>query len=131
LINRADSTFELSFESRSDQPFEVVLMNELEQKLVIGFDPVEHVFYIDRKEAGKVDFKPSFANRTMAEPNTHEEKLAIRIIVDVSSVEVFADHGMTVMSSIFFPDKALNQVFLQAENGYIENLAYYSIPAAW
>ena len=131
LVNRSDSTFELSFETSSAQAFTINLMNNEDQKLEIGYLPDENIYYIDRKMAGKTDFKTTFGDRIIAQRKSVGDKLFIQVIVDVSSVEVFAVHGLTLMTGIFFADKAFNSVLIEAENSSIENLKYYEISSIW
>jgi len=38
------------------------------------------------------------------------------LIIDVSSIELFADDGLTVMTEIFFPNKPYNQMLLQSND---------------
>jgi fructan beta-fructosidase len=36
--------------------------------------------------------------------------MSLKLVVDVASIELFADNGTTVMTAIFFPDQVLNQL---------------------
>ena len=38
----------------------------------------------------------------------------VSLVIDVSSVELFADDGLTVMTEIFFPYKPYNKLQLQS-----------------
>jgi len=49
-------------------------------------------------------------------------------MIDVSSVELFADDGLTVMTEIFFPNKPYNQLRLQSPGDIlIEKLEYIKL----
>ncbi len=39
-----------------------------------------------------------------------EKKIRFTVLVDVASVELFADGGMTVMTAIFFPKRPLTAI---------------------
>jgi sucrose-6-phosphate hydrolase SacC (GH32 family) len=41
----------------------------------------------------------------------------MRLIVDVSSVELFADDGSTVMTAIYFPNEDFKTARIFAQNG--------------
>ena len=76
-------------------------------KLIVYFDGS---FGIDRRNAGRHDFSPKFANIYTAPRLTSPAAtplMDIRLILDVSSVELFADNGRTVMTSLFFTDNNL------------------------
>jgi fructan beta-fructosidase len=54
------------------------------------------------------------------------------LIVDVSSVELFADDGLSVMTEIFFPSKQYNQISIQSSEGStIKKLEYASLNSIW
>ena len=54
------------------------------------------------------------------------------LIIDVSSVELFADDGLSVMTEIFFPSKQYNQISIQSSTGaIIKKLEYASLNSIW
>lgn len=56
----------------------------------------------------------------------------ISLIIDVSSVELFADDGLTVMTAIFFPNKPYNQIHIQSsDNALIKKLEYINLKSIW
>jgi fructan beta-fructosidase len=59
--------------------------------------------------------------------------LRLRIIVDESSVEVFANDGSVVMTSQTFTDPSANGISLFAENGEatLRRLEVYRLPSIW
>jgi sucrose-6-phosphate hydrolase SacC (GH32 family) len=44
----------------------------------------------------------------------------MRVIIDVASIELFADDGATVMTETFFPDQSFDRIELFAEGGDAE-----------
>jgi fructan beta-fructosidase len=53
-------------------------------------------------------------------------------VIDASSVELFADDGLTVMTEIFFPNKPYSQIRLQSsDNAVIKKLEYISFKSIW
>lgn len=84
------------------QPFGVLFQNVKGEKLQVGYDPARRELFVDRSEAGKSDFSPQFAGRHTA-PYAAGDTLRLRIFLDVSSVELFADDGAAVMTETFFP----------------------------
>ncbi len=90
-------------------PFEVALTNGLGERLLIGFDP-DHAgsgygsFYVDRRQAGKSSFSEKFATGPDYAPRLigHPE-IGIDILIDRTSVELFADEGTVVITELFWP----------------------------
>lgn len=83
---------------------------------VIGIDRRVATVYVDRTRSGTVSFSPHFAGR-------HSARLAVgnggrpvrlRVLVDATSVEVFADGGLVVLTDQIFPSPASRGVRLFA-----------------
>jgi fructan beta-fructosidase len=56
----------------------------------------------------------------------------ITLIIDVSSVEIFADDGLTVMTSVFFPNQPYNKIHVQSTDAVIiKKLEYISLNSIW
>lgn len=102
------SYFEMSMDNIAD--FQIELSNDSSEKLVIGFDKKEDSFYIDRTSSGNVQFHKTFAGKHKAPRIKKANDLNIILVIDNASVELFADDGLTVMTSIFFPNKTFTNV---------------------
>ncbi len=112
--------------------FSLVLSNELGEQLVIGFDKKQNQYFIDRSISGKTDFQKDFAAKHVAPRLTDNATMKISLIIDVSSVELFADNGLTAMTEIFFPNQPYNQIHLQANDSIIINkLEYINLKSIW
>jgi fructan beta-fructosidase len=56
----------------------------------------------------------------------------ISLLIDVSSVELFADGGLTVMTEIFFPNKLYSQVSIRsADNALMKKFEYIKLNNIW
>jgi len=112
--------------------FALVLSNNANEKLIIGYDKKLNQYFIDRTSSGKVDFQKEFAARHSAPRFTNNPNMDISIILDESSVELFADDGLTVMTEIFFPDEPYRQINIEAGNGIVFNkLEYIALKSIW
>ncbi|TCM51391.1 glycoside hydrolase family 32 protein [Kribbella sp. VKM Ac-2568] len=70
----------------------------------IGFDAATSSVYVDRTRSGAVDFHDAFRGRYSAPVTASRDgSVAVRILVDAGSVEVFADGGRTTVSCLVFP----------------------------
>ena len=113
----------VSLEKANDFSFSIA--NDLGEEVVIGFEKSAHQFFIDRNKSGKADFEKGFAAKHTAPRLSTSSKMNFSLILDVSSVELFADDGLTTMTDIFFPNKPYNQIHLQsAGNTVIKKLEY-------
>lgn len=83
--------------------FEIVLSNAFNEKLVVGYDANKKQFSIDRKNAGVSKFYDGFAAVATAPRLTVDATMDLIVLLDKTSVELFADGGRTVMTALFFP----------------------------
>jgi fructan beta-fructosidase len=90
--------------------FTIVLSNEKGEKVIIGYEKAANQFYIDRTNSGKTTFNNEFAAKHTASRFGDQSIINISLILDVTSVEMFADNGTTVMTSIFFPTTSYNKI---------------------
>lgn len=108
--------------------FSVVLSNDAGEQVVIGFDQGQNQYYIDRTKSGKVDFHKEFARRHVSPRIAIGNGIDLTLVIDVSSVELFADDGLSVMSEIFFPNKPYNQIRIESTGGaQVKQLTYARI----
>ncbi|WP_460920094.1 glycoside hydrolase family 32 protein [Pontibacter brevis] len=117
------STFDLQLEvepADAQSSFAVELSNNRNQKVLVGFDATRGQYYIDRTQAGENDFSDKFSGVQYAPRLSNEKAFDLRLLVDVASVELFADGGKTVMTSIFFPDEPFTKVRLVADKGQVK-----------
>jgi fructan beta-fructosidase len=85
--------------------FSFVIANQAGEKVTVGFDQSANQYYVDRTNGGKQYFHQDFAARHVAPRLTKEKKLALTLVIDVASIELFADQGLTTMTSIVFPSQ--------------------------
>ncbi len=83
--------------------FEIILSNAFNEKIVVGYDANKKQFFIDRKNAGVSKFHDGFAAVATAPRFADDAKMDLTILLDKTSVELFADGGRTVMTALFFP----------------------------
>jgi fructan beta-fructosidase len=58
---------------------------------------------VDRTRSGKTDFHPKFPGRDEAPLRIAEGGVTLRLLVDTSSIEVFAQSGEIVLTKLIFP----------------------------
>jgi fructan beta-fructosidase len=83
--------------------FEIILSNTFNEKLVVGYHADKKQFYIDRTKAGISNFNDGFAAVAVAPRLSFATNMDLSIVLDKTSIELFADGGRTVMTTLFFP----------------------------
>lgn len=126
-----DSLFELelSLQIPEDQKFTLNISNNSGDtaRLIVQSDGM----YFDRTKSGVVDFEKGFAAVHEA-PRPQGKMVSLRIFVDVSSVEVFANEGEVMMTEIVFPKAPYSQVSFEApERVLIESAVLHQLKSVW
>lgn len=132
-IGTKDSLFELSFTVVNVQPFHVKLANGKGEFVTIGFDTDKNRYFIDRTDAGEATFSREFARPQYAERRVPaSDPLKMHLFVDVSSIELFADDGLTVMTATVFPEAPFTDVsFHAAQDLEVKDVQFYTLKDIW
>jgi fructan beta-fructosidase len=121
---------ELTFDEIND--LSIVLSNDLNEELVIGYEKEQNHYFIDRTKSGKITFNEGFAARHYAPRFVNDPKTRITLIIDVSSIELFADKGLTVMTETFFPNRYFNRVQIRSTpSGMAKKIEYIRLNNIW
>ena len=122
----------LKFNIDKIKSYSIELSNDIGEKLVLGYDDVTKQYYIDRTKSGKTAFNVDFVKTASAPRLTHSQSSNIQLVVDDSSLELFADEGLTVMTSIFFPNKPYNNLQIKNDKGMvITNVELLTMKSIW
>jgi sucrose-6-phosphate hydrolase SacC (GH32 family) len=118
--------FALEVQSLSSE-FGIKISWTSESKVLIGFDPFNSVFFVDRFTSN-----PAFKGQTERHEGkriTSTQILRVEIWVDGNTVEVFGDDGLVVISDLIFPDDNENplELFFGPENPKLSSLSFTPI----
>ena len=97
--------------------FDIVFSNAFNEKLIIGYDAAKKQFFIDRRNAGVSNFHQGFAALPTAPRFVADAEMDLSVLIDKTSVELFADGGRTVMTALFFPTHPFTNCSLQSKEG--------------
>ncbi len=111
---QAFGVLKLSLKAENQPSFELTLSNDLGERLNIGFDAVQQQYYIDRRDAGSNKFSPEFPIRATAPRIDMGQGTDFSLYIDNGSIEMFADGGMTALTSLYFPSVPYDSTQLQA-----------------
>ena len=103
------------------------------EETVIGYDAQTDELYVDRTRSGRVDFSRDFPGVQRAPLAARHGKVHLRILVDWSSVEVFADGGRRVITDQVFPSADSDGVELFADGGSatLDSLKVRHLRSSW
>jgi fructan beta-fructosidase len=134
---------EMTLEGLSGQTLDIEAEFALEDALNFGFDFFTNevnsvrVLYdvntnqlvFSRPDVGIRNFNPTFS----APLEPIDNRIRLRILVDRSSVEVFANEGILAVTSQIFPNTQTTQVQLFAKNGIaqMKSLRAYQLQSIW
>lgn len=107
------------------------LSNSVGDKVQISYDAMKRNISFDRRTSGIVDFSQDFPAVTVSPTFENDGKVALRIFVDRSSIELFERDGRFVMTNLVFPNTPYTTLSMSAEGGSarIGNIQVYSIKA--
>ncbi|WP_284645737.1 GH32 C-terminal domain-containing protein [Paenibacillus silviterrae] len=124
---------EAEFTAGSGSRFGFKLRTGLGQETLVGYDASASKLTVDRTKSGLSTFESGFAEIMQAPVQPNEGKLKLRVFVDESTLEVFANDGEAVVSSILFPNAVSNGLELFVSEGKVtlEKLRYYPMKSIW
>ena len=102
MSNKSGIPCQINF-SAAKHAFSLRFSNEAGEELLIGYDDTLNQYYIDRSKSGKTAFHADFPLRTVAPRISLTDTIKLSVVVDQSSVEVFADKGLTALTALYFP----------------------------
>lgn len=112
--------------------FSIILSNDLGEKLAMGYDKKMNRYFIDRTVSGKADFRKGFAAKHTAPRISGNKKIDVSMIVDESSIELFADDGLSVMTEIFFSGKPYNHIQIETNKSVVfKKIQYMDLKSIW
>src|SRR5699024_2854592 len=101
---------------------------------IIGYDVSEKELFVDNKKFEQVQFQEKFANRVQTVPlKAKNGSITLEILVDRSSVEVFANNGERVITDRIFPDSSSQGIEFLSSGGAIKinQLDFWSLQSVW
>ena len=106
---------DLRFEQPLDQFFGIRLYTDQKHWTEIGFDRSRREFYVDRTKSGSA-ITPEFPMKTIA-PLADNRPYDLKIIVDRSSIEAYAQNGTIAMTNLIFPVSDSNRLVFFSASG--------------
>ena len=95
----------------------------------VGYDPVSGQVVVDRSRSGG-GLDPAAPTHHRSPPLTGGGAVELRVLVDTTSVEVFADGGAVVLSVLAFPPPGATGIRLELDDARIIRLAVAAVTAS-
>lgn len=93
--------------------FAFVLSNAAGEQVKVGYEKQANRFYIDRSKTGKTNFSKNFNGLAYAPRFDTSDKIKVTMVTDVSSVEVFFDDGISVLTGLYFTNEKLTMLTIK------------------
>lgn len=103
---------EINLEMKNNPKFSICAFNDVNEEVCFGFDSTH--WFLDRSKSGDLKLNDEY-ERTLsarAAREINDESTSIRIFLDVSSIEVFTDGGLTAMTALYFPSKPFDKIYI-------------------
>lgn len=103
---------EISLEMKNNPKFSICAFNDVNEEICFGFESTQ--WFLDRSKSGNIDFNEEYRKTLYAHAAREitDETTTIKIFLDVSSIEVFADSGLTTMTALHFPSKPFDKFYI-------------------
>ncbi|AXY72729.1 glycoside hydrolase family 32 protein [Paraflavitalea soli] len=128
---RNEEPYMLTLTADTIKDCSLVLSNKEGEQVIVGYDASANQYYIDRTRSGKTGFNKGFASRHVAPRFATNHTLRLVLVVDRASVELFADDGLTVMTSIFFSKSWLNPGVIDGPRGGDSKIVVSRLGRVW
>jgi fructan beta-fructosidase len=98
-----------------------------------GYDPVKQELFVDRTHSGVTGFSPQFPARVAAPLPGVRGSLELTILVDRSSLEVFAEGGRVAITMLFYPPQGslAEEFFAPPDRSGRLTVEQWDLTSAW
>ena len=120
-----------TFDPGTAQEYGLLVHKGISERTVVGVNRDGHL-YVDRTQSGKSDFSAKFPGRQTAALRLGK-RVTLHILLDTSSVEVFAADGETVISDRVFPAAASDGIEFFSTGGAakVASMRMWKLNSVW
>ncbi|MBX3064135.1 MAG: glycoside hydrolase family 32 protein [Anaerolineae bacterium] len=117
----------------SAREFGIRLRLDEQQQISIGYDAANARLFLDRRAAEHKSFHDTFPGIYYAPLHAKDGWLRLDIVIDWSSLEIFAGDGDVVMTAQIFPEKPISGLELYTVDGTVRatNVELYQLGSVW
>lgn len=107
---------EVEFEGQKNDDLALEIFGAPNQGTIVRYDPGRAVVSVDRRQSGKTEFHSAFPGNYEAPVHGIDGKRVLRLFLDTSSVEVFANDGESVISALVLPTETKQAIQVTSSN---------------
>jgi fructan beta-fructosidase len=115
-------------------PFTLDLETGPDERTSVAVDPARGRLAVDRTRSGRVGFHSAFGGRHEAPLRLLDGRLRLRLLLDGSSLEVFAQDGETTITDLVFPTTETRALSLSARGAgrpTVDGITLQGLSSAW
>ncbi|MEH7504000.1 glycoside hydrolase family 32 protein [Neobacillus drentensis] len=123
----------VKFEKRDAACFGIIFENGENERVLIQYDAEVEKLMVDRMQAGISSFSESFPAKQETALKMENGKITLQIFMDASSIEVLANNGKAVCTSLVFPKQPYDKILLFSNNGttQVSSLGLIDLYSIW
>jgi fructan beta-fructosidase len=87
---------------------------------IVGYNTSSQEVFVDRRKSGQVDFNEHFTGKHSGSLPLENDTVHLHIFIDSCSLEVFGNHGRTVITDLIFPEPGATGLELYANGGGVK-----------
>ncbi|MCA0972083.1 glycoside hydrolase family 32 protein [Halobacillus litoralis] len=137
LEDFSSSTYEIVAEfdvgTAGEFGFRVRRSEDLKEETIVGYDTKNDLIFTDRMNSGKTSFHEGFPGVYRGPSPSKDGTVTLRIFVDRSSVELFANGDQQVMTNRIFPFQEADGLEVYSKNGDVtlKSMKIYEMNSIW
>jgi sucrose-6-phosphate hydrolase SacC (GH32 family) len=115
-------------------PFSLAIHCGTDEQISILCDAARGQLSVDRTHSGLVGFHGDFPGRHTGPLRRVEDRFALRLLLDTSSLEIFAQNGETVWTELIFPTGGARSLSLTASGSdgpAVAGITLHKLKTAW
>jgi fructan beta-fructosidase len=86
------------------------MMNAAGEEVVVGVNAQPLEVFVDRRRSRATPFHEAYPERYAGPLRWRERRVALRVVFDRTTLEVFANQGETVISTRLYPTRPLDRL---------------------
>lgn len=123
----------LSLEINTASEAGIILRRSDQDSTIVGYDKTSEELFINRFHSGEVEFNSRFPGTHAAPLTLSDDSLNMRILLDRSSLEVFAGEGERVLTDRIFPGTHATGLRLYSKGGsaWLDTITVWHLESVW
>jgi len=113
--------------------FGLIVRKGSNEETVVGYSPKSEEVFVDRSQSQQNAIHDDFEGRHAAPLKPEDGKITLHLLIDHSSVELFANNGRVVITERIFPAAGSDGVSLYAKEGSVSltSLEAWELNSVW